>query len=774
MKQRISEETIGRVALIGLALLLLFLRFPDFFQSPNSKVIEAYADGIKAYTVIEYHARYDSTYSWFEGMNYPYKEHVVPAATQPLLSTVIKLVSDYVVDISPYTRAIVHASLLLGLILCAWFLYLLFRKLKVPVWVSVGFALGISFLAPQFQRMISHYGLAHPEVLPIILYLLLRLEETKSWKTSVWIAIATTAYSLIHFYYFAIITFVISFYFLFGFLRKPGWHRLLRYGLHYSIQLILPLVFFYFWMYHNDPVTDRTSQPWGFFYFKAIWEGIYTSMAQPHFQWVDQQLIKIEESTFEGQAYIGLIAVLGSAVLLIRWIIGMFRKEGFAIVRAGGMYNAYLNKIFWTGLLLLFFSFCWPFIWTGFEWLADYAGPIRQFRSVGRFSWAFYYIINIIVIVELWAWLKEKDWKLAVIIPALLLLCYEAYNYSYFRNLDLDDIKELHPGNQYTDIPGIDYDEFQAIITVPHYNVGSDNFWREGAGDIVPRSLILSLQTGLPTTSAMLTRTSLSQTIKQIELISEPYREPAILKEYPNDKPLLLILSKYLYSQHEARYKHLLEEAQLLYDHESYQLYRLSLDTFRKRIDSRKRDIQYTIENDTLELRPHGDFMSRDTHQTFQYLSYDSLSADVVYRGSGALQGPAIPGVTLFEDNIPQQQAGGYYTFSFWIYVAKDLSARSWAHIIETDATTGNEINRKSFQPQTEIRAIDNGWGLAEVVFVTAKSDSKVRLVVENTDLKDELLHFDEFLLRPEVSDIYREENAYWFKNNRWFSREEE
>ena len=36
---------------------LLALRFPDFFQSPNSGVIEPYGDGYKVYAVMEYHAR---------------------------------------------------------------------------------------------------------------------------------------------------------------------------------------------------------------------------------------------------------------------------------------------------------------------------------------------------------------------------------------------------------------------------------------------------------------------------------------------------------------------------------------------------------------------------------------------------------------------------------------------------------------------------------------------------------------------------------------------
>jgi len=768
MKQQIPEETMGRLALVSLTLLLLFLRFPDFFQSPNSKVIEAYADGIKAYTVIEYHARYDSTYTWYEGMNYPYREHVVPAATQPLLSNTLKFISQYLVDVSPYTRAAVHFSLLLGLLLCAFFLYLIFRRFNLPAWFAVPLAIGLTFLAPQFHRMISHYGLAHPEVIPIILYLLIRLEESQSWKVSAWIAVATTAYSLIHFYYFAIITFVISFYFLFGFLRKPTVSRLLKYAFHYSIQLIIPLVFFYFWMYHNDPVADRSSQPWGFFYFKAIWEGIFTSMTQPHFQWLDENVIKIEETLYEGQAYVGLAATLGTAVLLGRWMVGLGKKP---FVRAGGALQPFLNKAFLTGLVLLLFSFCLPFVIPGLKWLADYAGPIRQFRSVGRFSWAFYYIINIIVWVEIWNWLKDKNWKLALLLPALGLLLFEAYHHCYEYDLKLDEIKELKKGNKYTDIDGIDYDEFQAVLTIPYYNVGSDNFWYNGGGDIVPRSQVLAIQTGLPTTSAMLTRTSLTQTMKQIELVLEPYRLPAILEDYPDEKPLLLLVSNYHFSQQREKYEHLLEEAQLLFENEQYQLHRVALNTFQKRINNRIRKIENTLEYDSLSLKTHGDFLTRDSALTFVYESYDSLESDSVYRGNGAFQHPAAKDAVLFEGSIPQQQENGYYTFSVWMYLQQDLVPRSWGHIIELDDENGAEIGRKSFQVNQEVKVIDDGWGLIEVVYPAKKSDSTLRFVISNSELKQQPLYFDEFLLRPTVSDVYRQERSYIFKNNRWFSK---
>ncbi|MCB9301609.1 MAG: hypothetical protein H6566_13250 [Lewinellaceae bacterium] len=763
----LSRESTGRIAVLVLMFGLLALRFPDFFLYPNSRVIEPYGDGFKVYAVMEYHARWDSTFSHFEGMNYPYGEHVVPADAQPLLSNAIKLVSRYLVDVTGYTRAVLHFSLLLSFVLCAFFFYLLFRKLETPVWWAVLVAVGLTFLSPQLPRMSSHYGLAHMSALPILLYLLLRLEETQSWKTSAWIALTVTAFSLIHFYYFAIMAFFISFYYLFGFLRKPSVRRLFRYAFHYSVQLLAPLLFFYYWMYHNDPVTDRTPQPWGFFTFHAIWESVFTSLTQPLFQWIDQQVIKIEPTEFEGRAYVGLVAGIGLLFLLGRWVYQRFRQP---IVQAGGPFQSFLNKAFWASVVLLFFSFGYPFTIPGLEGWLDYAGPIRQFRSVGRFNWVFYYVINLIVFAELWQWVAKASWRYAIGGLALLLLYFEAYNFCIAPDLRLDEVLELQPGHRYTDIEGVNYRDFQAILTAPYFNIGSDNLWFHGEGDIVPRALTLSMQSGLPTTSAMLTRTSLSQTLKEAQLILEPYRLPLILSELPSKKPLLLIVSNYHFELQKDKYQHLLEGASLLYETESYRLFRLPLRSFRDRIAARIRDINYTILSDTLSLYPHGAFRSRDSLVDFYYNSLDSLQTEMAYHGGGGFQLPAAEKSVIFDGPLPRQQAGSYHTLSFWMYLQEDMAGRSFLEVEEYVPETGEGAGWQAHQIYYNLRVLDdNGWGLLEFRIIPNRADTHFRVKIHNPEMGQRPLFLDELLIRQEVSDVYRQGDGYVWKNNRWY-----
>ncbi len=80
-------------------------------------------------------------------------------------------------------------------------------------------------------------------------------------------------------------------------------------------------------------------------------------------------------------------------------------------------------------MLLLLYSFGLPFI-LGLEWLIDLIGPVRQMRGIARFSWLFYYVMNIVTVYWLWeGWknARRKHLALLLMILALLVLFYDAY-----------------------------------------------------------------------------------------------------------------------------------------------------------------------------------------------------------------------------------------------------------------------------------------------------------------------------------------------------------
>jgi len=761
-----SRPWIMRSLALGFFLVLTGLRFGDYFQDMG-RVIEPYGDGYKAYTVIEYHAKNDSTYTHFEGMNYPYGDHAIPSATQPLLSNTIKFISRHLVDISSYTIAIVNASMLLSIVLCAFFLFLIFQALNLPFWYALLVAGGLTFLSPQILRMHAHYGLSHPEIIPILWYLLLRFEQKMKLGTSLAIGLFVTIYSLIHFYFFAILVFSISFYFLFKFLRSWNWKSLPGLALHYSLQAVLPLLFFVYWLFGKDPIEDRTPEPWGFFEFHAIWEGIVTSLDQPYFRWIDQNLIKIQSLGLENKSYIGLVAIATLIAILLNWGARHFKGP---LIEEGGNKKGFLNTMFWASFALLLFAHGLPFTAPGLEFLLDYAGPIRQFRSVGRFAWLFYYTANILVFVWLYEKSKTHSWQWFLLVPALVILGLEAKNSSYSYNLAMDEVEEFKPGQQFLDYPGINYKAYQAILTVPYYNIGSDQFWWEPEGFILQKSLTLSTQTGLPVTSAMLTRSSRSQTLKQLQLATEPYRLPVILDDFPNQKPLLMILDQQEFDKERARYEHLLEGADLIYSEgDRLRMYRLALSSFEDRLNQKVKDLRRKIEQDTTLLWT-GDFAVSDPGPRF---FYDDLAEggalDEVYYGAGAYQGQTGQANIFTVPNLPEQRVGEDYTVSIWMYIGDDRRTRAQVRWLEKNQA-GDILQEKAEVAHHLIDLFDpNGWALVEMDFQAKATDSYFELSIENKRLKKQILYLDELLVRPKSQALYGKKPGVLWWNNRHY-----
>ncbi|GJM31876.1 MAG: hypothetical protein DHS20C18_08770 [Saprospiraceae bacterium] len=764
-----TKNIFGKWGLWVLILLTIFLisaKFEDFSRYANSRVIEPWGDGYKSYVTLLYHIQFDQTYSHFEGMNYPYGEHVVPADTQPLLSNAFRFINRNLFDITPYAIGIFNCFLLLGILLCAVFLYLIFRKLKLPDWYSILIAIGLTFLAPQLARIGFHYGLGHPEVLVLVLYLLLRFDEKMHWKWSIYMALVVWVYSLIHFYYFAIMAFTIGGFFFFRYLQKRVWARLPVYALHFSIQLLVPLIFFVFWMYYNDPVQDRTDAPWGFFIYRAFPAGIFYNPELPHFRWFSDHLIYLRRVGVESQAYIGLVSLVVIPVIVLPWVRHLFRKPAVQLPLEK---VDYLNNIFYTGLAIMLFAFGLPFILPGFDALLDFAGPIRQFRSIGRFAWVFYYTMGIVAFTWLFHWASgDERWKKVLLALALMVLSLEAFWNVQSKNFDLDAIEEFTPGKGFTEITDINYQEFQAILPIPYYNIGSDNFWWHLSGFIGQKSETLSLQTGLPTTGAMLTRTSLGQTLNQIQLVTEPYRLPRILSDFPNQKPLLMVWDEDRAGEN-RNYEPLREGLAPIFQKDNLLFYNLPLRHFTDRIAARKEEIKQQV--DAGDLYEKDGFLQSDSLNQSLYFSFDDQVSDKPYMGQGGFQATVQQERIIYEGAFPQADTN-CFQISTWMFLEQDLYPRTEFILEEYQDESGEVVQQKKWQCWELLAAFDNnGWGLLEMAYCQQQPGSSIRIAIQNKALKDNALWLDELLIRPVTTHLYKKTDQYLFNDNRWFSR---
>ena len=98
-------------------------------------------------------------------------------------------------------------------------------------------------------------------------------------------------------------------------------------------------------------------------------------------------LLKINYINWEGYAFVGVTASLVSMFLVIRFFI-LLKQNGwkYNFLLTG---NKELDLLFFASLIILLYSFGFPFMIGAFKPLIEYLGPLRQIRSIGRFAWVF-------------------------------------------------------------------------------------------------------------------------------------------------------------------------------------------------------------------------------------------------------------------------------------------------------------------------------------------------------------------------------------------------
>ena len=740
----------------------------------TSKSLEPYRDGIKTHLNAAWHARYGTSDTWFEGMNYPYSEHIVAATELPGVAILLKWLTPLFPGLPDHVFGIVHLLLLVSVLLCPVFLYLIFNKLKLPDWYAIPVALGLTFLAPQNMRMMPHMGLAPLFVIPATIYGLLLFEKGNRWKGSALVFFTVMISSFLHFYFFAITVFTISGFLFFYLFRSFTWQRLGQVSLHFSLMAGLPFLFFYSWMLANDQVTDRCPQPWGFFVLNTKWESVFLSLEMPLYRWINDHLIKIETTDFEGWSYIGMVAGVFVLVAFFRWAGRLFHKPLLDFFPAED--RAFYYPLLWMGIALALFSGSKPFAIKGLEFLLDYTGPIRQFRSTGRFAWVFYFSINVLAFSGFYYLLTKWQRKTAgkiLLALAMLALLYEAsifsksqFNYAPDK---LRQVETLVPGHRFTDLPEIDFSRYQAILPIPYYNVGSNNFGATGGAFTIQQSLILSWQTGLPVTGAMLTRSSRRQSFDQMQLVSEPYRHPKVLDDYKNNKPLLLLVTNPVNQQDSLLYGHLLEESGLLHQTKQWSLYEMDLTSFDRRIENKKNTVLQAMEQDSLYVA--GSFLSTDTVQNFVYLDFDDLRSEKTYQGEGALQGSSLRENELYSGQLPAAKAGQEYQLLTWVYVDEDLLSSIYIRIREEDEA-GQRQSERFFIISNQILTYDpNGWVLVACPFQLQSERNKISVDFYLKERKERPFYFDEMLIKPAGTQLYRKEEQVLWWNDRFWNR---
>lgn len=757
----------GLIFTIVLSLVLIMSFYGSIVKNPDHYYFASGGDGFKSYYGAIYHLENDSTYFQFQGMNYPYGESVFFTDNQPLLTNIVKLISDNVIDIREHIVGIINLSMIFSILIAAIFLYLLFFELEVEWWFASLASVGICMLSPQIGRMAGHFSLSHLFWIPLMLYLILRFSRKPQWKTSIYIALAGFMAASMHLYFAAFYGLLITFYWLFtkNWL-KENWQSRRKALLHWFVQVIVPFILIELIMVSTDQATDRTSHPYGFLVYRAHPYSVLLP-AGPPYTFVPKIIKVFNHLDWEAYAFIGVTAFFGFLIGLFYFFVKLFKGKAFWRISE----NPLLTASFWASIVALLLSFGIPFIW-GMEWLVDYIGPFRQLRALSRFSWLFFYVINVLVFYELNRWFIARKTKPAAIVIVLIAFTFLGvdgfYNvrstapYLANQKPSLEDKDNQLPANHW--IKQIDVSQFQTIIPIPYFHIGSENIWIDERENALEATLIASLKTSLPTTAVMMGRTSISQTYLNYSLMMEPTHDYEILKVFRNKKDLLLLKMKnYIPNNDEQR---ILNAASLLTGNDEFDVMRLPFDSLQQIPAKYCRQVVANF-NPTVLVEKEGNLLT-DTSAFFYYKSYDDETA-VAYSGKGAHQLKEFDWNTLFEQKLAKSKKDEVYLVSFWLKdFQRDAYPRFNIEISQADSN-GQTLDYFYSDIHRYIRATDQDWALFEIPLTVKQDDVAVKVSIQNKVLRHANYTMDELLIHRNNCDAYQREEGLLIKNTRKF-----
>jgi len=653
-----KQVFLSALTVVLLAVLICFRFFGEIILHPDEFLFGPSGDGLKNYFSVAYQVIHGDGL-WFNGMLYPYGDHLIFADGQPLLTKILQFFIEPDVSNGPKIIAIMNLLMIGSLVITAWCIHRLLVWNYVNPWFTVPFALAIAFLSPQIGRFTGHYALGYTFFVPMSWLLIASFSRSKwPWLIALITSAFVFAFGFLHPYYlFIFVVFLGSI---------IGWETILKHFQFLEVERMLPKLFtlivplLAFMLYNKwvDPYTDRPTTPGGMYGFMSTFHSVFLPTAQS----IQNLFIQYSRgiyrpSSWEGNGFVGFVPTLLALGSLLTLIKKARRKQWKPFTNP--MLPPTLKAVFIPSIIVLLFSMG-LFHKLGLNWLSDFIQPLKQFRSLGRLVWVFYYVLSVWAVFHLYAlyrlFKRIDNGKLKL--HAKLMIVLSIAIWSFDATLNTNQSRSAMTNRSAMEIftdkcasnwrsAGVNIQEYQAILPLPLRLIGSEKISLFNGSHALVLAMNASFSTGLPIIGGAMSRTSLAVTEKTAQLVANPLFPRPILDDLYSDGKLLLLHSKESLSTAEAR---LINLGELVFSNNDYKIYSVSLKEIRQTYD----DLQ-TIPDSVYMLEVHYRIPSQ--HECIT----DSLWGEPAYRLN---DGDAVFD-TIIRTNDP-------LNISFWLRVNPD------------------------------------------------------------------------------------------------------
>ncbi len=722
--------------------IIAFLYF-DVIINLNNTLFAVKGDGLKNYFNFLYHIKNDPGYFNFEGMNYPYGETIFMVDAHPLFSNILKFLCRNFFDLTPYLTGILNFFMLISLVICSLFVFLILDYYKHPVLISMAGAISITILCSNaILWKYGHYALSYPCFFPISWYLLLKFQEFEyKYKFSIIILINTLFWFYTHNYLGLII---LSFTFLFHFFAiLLGREKCVRKSLvPIALQVIVPAIAVYCVITFFDTHEGRIDMPYLTGH-KASFYSVFLpnhSYLRPIYNAVLDLSPQEKQSWCKVGNYVGMTTNLTIIGVVISILYNLIARKRWIL-------NKLLSKdeaaLLLSAVVLLLFSMAIPFRF-GLGFLLP--TPLKQFVALGRFAWPFYFVI-IVLSFNMIRRLLKPDIATGLILFSTVLLFSEGM--SQHLEIRKDIVKNcniFHEGSEMgkeikTLTRDIDFQDYQAIVPIPFYHGYISLHSYNSTLQSEKISMALSYFSGLPLMSAVLSRPSVLESKKVLQIFAPPYYKKPVVGDL-NDKPLLIVSTRQEHTKLEGG---LLKRGEGMAESKNFELYRLPVGSL---CAPGTNDINCLIETRTIFKKGNNTAYRLKDDPAIDYLSFDELISDKIYRGGGALRLKKDKLNIIYKSKPGQFEANTEYNLSFWYYNYMYDQSFSTIWIEVKDST--DKITHSKYIDPVKSNIYDGDWAYNEITFRVEQKNDHIVLCSNGANLYSDTIYIDELLVMPQ------------------------
>lgn len=558
----------------ALALLILLIHGGKIVFNLNEFLFSQESISIRNYFTTMWYVKYDGQ-SVFTGMNYPYGSNIFFSDSQPLFAYLLHKLSIHYTGIEDFTILFINLLMLASIFPCIYYCYKILKYFGVGSgYASIATVL-ITFLSPQLANMSGDYALSYTAIIPALWYFTLKVNEKFRYINAFWIVVILLVSAGLHIdylslgCYFLLILALVNLVFFRQKYRIRNSAILLT-CIVIAIGIFTTLLKIYDANSSIDSIYFAGSNEVGVLHLQRILlpQGSFTAQ-------VLHQFIQYQDTPFDVRSYVGIASI--TILLLFSTLYNTLRQKDLDI---GTGYAKY----FITALLCMVIVVIVPIptSYFGAKWY--------HIPSLTQVSWIFYYVFTVMAALALyriktyWEFRTQAVSALAVTIVLMGLWAYEAnfhihrilkpikkegrVAFSYIRDKEYEGV--LRNNNRFTT-------NFQAIIALPYFNSGSGIWKILHSKKSLYSGTKVAYNLHLPIVSSYLSYVPFREAVESINLLSAPQITKSLPTQFPNQKPLLLIVCDSIHDPEELK---LIAASKYLGNVDNNKLYELPLTAF--------------------------------------------------------------------------------------------------------------------------------------------------------------------------------------------------